>query len=677
MKIAFTYLSDPGDRHGAAVGAEHMATVLRHLGHDVATVDVAEPLVATVTRLTQLKPDLVFNTARAPGGRARESFYPALFADLGLAHTGSSAAVHALTLNPGLTRRHLAAHGIRTLRSRRIVDRADLMRTGPATFRYPVTIRSEGLVGDPERVDSAEALHHLVLERLARGAQGVWIEEVVPGRHVVVPVLEGAPRRGGALEPIAIVPILDGAAPRSRGAKKGGRPARRNRAGASPAPWTLEAPARIPATLRDELVGMANAVVECLGVRDLGRVDFRIAEDGTPFVIEVDPLPGLEADATLCTSAAIRGLDRSEAVLDAIVRSAAARHSLLARSRGRPKTTKRPLRVGFTFNVKRVTPIEGVEESEAEYDSPKTIAAIREAIESFGHEVIELEATPELPTRLVAAAPDVVFNMAEGVLGRNRESQVPALLELLGIPYTGSDPAALAMALDKELAKRLVADVGVATPPWFLAHSARERVPKGFPFPAIVKPVTEGSSKGVVPKSVVENEAEARAVARELIERYKQPALVEAYLPGREFTVGLLGERTPRVLPPMEIVFLDKRNKRPVYAFEHKQDWSKELRYDTPAKVDARLGRELARAAVACFHALGCRDVARVDLRLDAEGRVNFVELNPLPGLSPGWSDLCLIAASANLDYRALIGRILAPAIRRFRAAASRASAAR
>ncbi len=674
MKIAFTYLSDPGDRHGATAAAEQMAAALRRLGHDVAGVDVGEPLVATVTRLTQLKPDLVFNTARAPGGRARESFYPALFADLGLPHTGSSAAVHALTLNPGLTRRHLAAHGIRTLRSRRIVDRADLLRTGPATFRYPVALRPEGWIGDSERVDSAEALHHRVLELLGHGAQGVWIEEVVPGRHVVVPVLEGAPGRGAALEPIAIVPNLGGAA--AGGASKGKR-ARGRAAAASPPPWKLEAPARLPAALRDELMSMANAVVECLGIRDLGRVDFRVAEDGTPFVIEVDPLPGLEAEATLSTAAALRGLEGPQAVLDAIVRSASQRHALGGRSRARPKARKRPLRVGFTFNVKRVTPVEGVEESEAEYDSPKTIASIREAIESFGHEVIELEATPELPTRLVAAAPDVVFNMAEGVLGRNRESQVPALLELLGIPYTGSDPAALAMALDKELAKRLVADVGVATPPWFLAHTGRERLPKGFPFPAIVKPVTEGSSKGVVPKSVVEDEAQARAVARELIERYKQPALVEGFLPGREFTVGLLGERTPRVLPPMEIVFLDKRNKRPVYAFEHKQDWSKEVRYDTPAKVDAPLGRELARAAVAAFHALGCRDVARVDLRLDAAGRVNFVELNPLPGLSPGWSDLCLIATSANIDYRTLIGRILAPAIRRFRAGASRPGAAR
>ncbi len=409
-------------------------------------------------------------------------------------------------------------------------------------------------------------------------------------------------------------------------------------------------------------------MVECLDIRDLGRVDFRIAEDETPCVIEVDPLPGLEPSATLSVAAALRGLDGPERVLDSIVRSAARRYGIPAAARRATRPRKQPLKVGFTFNVKRVTPVEGVDESEAEYDSPKTIAAIHEALASFGHAVIDLEATPQLPTRVVAAAPDVVFNMAEGVLGRNRESQVPALLELLGVPYTGSDPAALAMALDKELAKRLVAAAGVATPAWFLAQTGRERLPRELSFPAIVKPVTEGSSKGVVPKSVVENEREAREVAREMIERYQQPALVEGYLPGREFTVGLLGERNPRVLPPMEIVFLDKRRKRPVYAFEHKQDWSKEIRYDTPAKVDAALERELAKAALTAFHALGCRDVARVDLRLDAAGRVNFVELNPLPGLSPGWSDLCLIAASAGIEYRDLIGRILAPAIRRFRA---------
>ncbi|MFN7955890.1 MAG: ATP-grasp domain-containing protein [bacterium] len=666
MKIAFTYLSDLGDANEAHAAARDMAAALTRLGHEVTLVDVAEPLVATVSLLTQLAPDLVLNTARARGGRGRESFYPALFADLGLHHTGSAAAVHALTLNPALTRRHLAAHGIRTLRSRRIVDRDDLAHTAPNTFRMPVTLRSDAAPGEVERIDSYAMLEERVTAELARG-QGVWIEEVVPGRHVVVPVLEAGAAPGGVLDPIAIVPRE-----RPAGSPRSAARARRSRgstaARAELPAWTIEAPARLSTSLRRALVGTTRAVIECLDIRDFGRVDFRIAEDETPFVIEVDPLPGLEPSATLCVAAALRGLEGPERVLDAIVRSTARRYGIPTHARRAARTRKRPLRVGFTFNVKRTTPIEGVDESEAEYDSPKTIGAIHDAIASLGHEVIDLEATPQLPTRLVAAAPDVVFNMAEGVLGRNRESQVPALLELLGIPYTGSDPAALAMALDKELAKRLVAAAGVATPAWFLAHTGRERFPRELGFPAIVKPVTEGSSKGVVPKSVVENEAQARAVAREMIERYQQPALVEGYLPGREFTVGLLGERNPRALPPMEIVFLDKRKKRPVYAFEHKQDWSKEIRYDTPARVDPALLRELTKAALTAFHALGCRDVARVDLRLDAAGRVNFVELNPLPGLSPGWSDLCLIAASAGIEYRDLIGRILAPAIRRFRA---------
>ncbi len=649
MKLAFAYLSEPGERDSATGAAQQVVDELSRLGHEAALVDVALPLVTVTTRLARLRPDLVVNSARALAGRAREAFYPALYAELGLPHSGSPSAVHALALDPVLTRRHLASHGIPTLRNRRVVDRQDLLRTGPTTFRFPVTIRADGPNAAVERVESADALHDRVLTLLSQGAEGVWIEELAPGRHVVVPFLEGAPGgTAGVLDPIGIV--LPAGSARAKSAR-----------------FALEAPAQLEPRLARELASISRAVIRCLGIRDLGRIDFRIADDGAPFVIEVDPLPGLESHATLGTAAALRGLGRTEQVLEAIIASASTRYGLKRGTRGRGRS-RRQLRVGFTFNVKRVKPVEGVDESEAEYDSPKTIAAIREAIESHGHEVIELEATADLPTQLVAASPDVVFNMAEGVLGRNRESQVPALLELLGIPYTGSDPTALALALDKELAKRLVAAAGIATPPCFLLHTGREALPNGFPFPAIVKPVTEGSSKGVVPKSVVENQHEMREVAREVIERYRQPALVEGYLPGREFTVGLLGESRPRPLPPMEIVFLNKRKKRPVYAFEHKQDWSKEIRYDTPARVDPTLGRELERAAVGAFTALGCRDVARVDLRLDAAGLVNFVELNPLPGLSPGWSDLCLIAASASIDYAELIGRILEPAIRRFRA---------
>jgi D-alanine-D-alanine ligase len=197
-------------------------------------------------------------------------------------------------------------------------------------------------------------------------------------------------------------------------------------------------------------------------------------------------------------------------------------------------------------------------------------------------------------------------------------------------------------------------------------HSGKERLPKELGFPLLVKPVAEGTSKGVTKRSVVRDEGELREVAREIIAKYRQPALVEEYIGGREFTVGLLGERRPKVLPPMEIVFLDKADPTPIYSFEMKQDWNEKIRYEVPARLEERELERLEKAARECFAALGCRDVARVDFRMDPEGRIYFIESNPLPGLAPGWSDLVLIAQAAGLDYRTLIGEILSFAIRRY-----------
>jgi D-alanine-D-alanine ligase len=167
--------------------------------------------------------------------------------------------------------------------------------------------------------------------------------------------------------------------------------------------------------------------------------------------------------------------------------------------------------------------------------------------------------------------------------------------------------------------------------------------------------------------SVVENEQELREAAQRMISKYDQPALVEDYIGGREFTVGMLGERRPKVLPPMEVVFLDEAEKRPVYSFEFKQDWSSKIRYDTPARLEPQQLKALERAARECFEALGCRDVARVDFRMDAQGKIYFLECNPLPGLTPGWSDLVLICKAAGLEYNALIAEILSGAIRRYK----------
>jgi D-alanine--D-alanine ligase len=236
------------------------------------------------------------------------------------------------------------------------------------------------------------------------------------------------------------------------------------------------------------------------------------------------------------------------------------------------------------------------------------------------------------------------------------------------VPYTGSDPATLSICLDKALAKRLLVDID--TPAFQVLITGREKL-RPLRYPVIVKPNQEGTSKGITGKSVCDDEACLRDVARELIERYGQPALVEEYIFGREFTVGLLGERRPRVLPPMEVVFLAK-NDRPVYDYECKQDWQKHVRYECPARLSRDELRAIERACRTTFMTLGCRDVARVDLRLTPDGRVFVIEVNPLPGLTPDYSDLCLIANGAKTDYRTLIGEILSGAIKRWQNKQSR-----
>jgi D-alanine-D-alanine ligase len=292
---------------------------------------------------------------------------------------------------------------------------------------------------------------------------------------------------------------------------------------------------------------------------------------------------------------------------------------------------------------------------------------VGKAIESHGHEVVYLEATPELPAIIAASQVDFVFNIAEGVQGRNRESSVPAMLELLGIPYTGSDPATLSITLDKALSKKVLMQAGIRTPAFCVMRTGKERLPKDLVFPVIIKPVAEGSSKGVLSSSVLENEEGLREAVTGMLAKYRQPVLVEEFLSGREFTLGLLGESRPKVLPPMEIVYTNPETKYPIYTFEHKLSEHPEIKYEAPAKIDAKLQKELERVARNAFIALGCRDVARIDLRLGANGKVYFIECNPLPGLTPDWSDMCLVANAMGMNYRTLIGEIMAPAINRWR----------
>jgi D-alanine--D-alanine ligase len=193
----------------------------------------------------------------------------------------------------------------------------------------------------------------------------------------------------------------------------------------------------------------------------------------------------------------------------------------------------------------------------------------------------------------------------------------------------------------------------------------REKL-KSFRYPVIVKPNAEGTSKGITSASVVEDETAARAAARALIDKYRQPALVEEYIRGRELTVGLLGERRPKVLPPLEVVFV-KPAEYPVYGFAEKQADTNRVRFECPAQLTPAELRRVEKVARDTFIALDCRDVARVDLRMAKDGTIYVIELNPLPGLTPDFSDLCVIAKVAGMDHRALIGEILGGSIKRYR----------
>jgi len=669
MKIAFTYnlqlaTTEEEAEFDRPETVQMISEALQRLGHDVELVEVSGPASRVVARLEAMGPDLVFNTAEGRRGRYREAFYPALYDQLSLPYTGSDAYVCALTLDKQWTKMWLANHGIPTPRW---VFIDDWTKWTPPDLAFPVILKpnfegsskgisQDSIVEDPNELEErAQAL-------VEKYPAGVLIEQYIPGRDISVAFLEKAsPRTGGILPPVEYE--LSSRAMRNRKYNIYDFDLKQIE--------HQDVAVRVPTDLTPQqtrqITEMSKQIFELLGVRDLGRVDFRQRPDGRIYFIEVNALPSLEAGAGIYLAAQQIGLKKVDDLLRVVIRSAAERQGIKATAK-KWRGYRKNYRVGLTYNLKRVAAKNAEDDDrEAEYDSQTTVDAIARAVASYGHEVVYLEATPELPAILGASQVDFVFNIAEGIKGRNREAHVPAILELLDIPYTGSDAATLSITLDKGLSKRVLMHAGIPTPKFVLMRTGKERLPKDFSFPVILKPVAEGSSKGVMGINVAEDEAQLREIAAKLVTRYDQDVLVEEFLPGREFTVALLGDRRPKALPPMEIVFTDPNKRLPVYSFEHKLASSAEIRYDAPAKVEPRLRRELERVARRSFMALGCRDVARIDLRLDAKGRVYFIECNPLPGLTPGWSDLCLITESVGIDYRTLIGEIMAPTIRRLR----------
>lgn len=312
----------------------------------------------------------------------------------------------------------------------------------------------------------------------------------------------------------------------------------------------------------------------------------------------------------------------------------------------------------------------------ADYDHIETVEHIQAALESDGHETKFIMADRDLPFAVKEYAPDICFNIAEGLGGDAREAHVPALLEMLGIPYTGSRVLTNAIALDKTLTKRIWRDRRLPVAPFQEFIVGDEPLRPELKFPLFVKPAREGTGMGVDEKAIVENEAELRERVKYVIGYYRQPALVETFLPGREFTVGQIGRADARLygrhpewyeadgFHRFPILELDStRSITPgVYSQAAK---AKEVGeegapgYVCPAEVDPDLAKKLHTLALKAHTLLGAIDVSRVDIRLDAEGQPRVIEINPLPGLTPGYSDLCLQAEAEGISYNDLILEIL------------------
>jgi D-alanine-D-alanine ligase len=308
------------------------------------------------------------------------------------------------------------------------------------------------------------------------------------------------------------------------------------------------------------------------------------------------------------------------------------------------------------------------DDAQEEFDSPETVAAIAEAIESLGHEVELLGDGPALAERLVASPkPEFVFNIAEGRgISRSREAWVPAILEMFEIPYTGSDPLTLAATLDKHTAKQIVRASGVAVPEGILVSGAAEEFAQELSklsLLLIVKPAYEGSSKGIRGTSLILNRDHLADRIERCIETYQQPALVEEFIDGEEITVGICGNSPPEVIGIMRVV--PQKSDGPfVYSLDVKRDWRRQVRYEAPAQLTSEIERVVRQSALAAFAALGCRDVCRIDFRI-RDSVPYFLEANPLPGLSPGTSDLVLLAQGCGIGYRELIARIVSAALAR------------
>ena len=300
----------------------------------------------------------------------------------------------------------------------------------------------------------------------------------------------------------------------------------------------------------------------------------------------------------------------------------------------------------------------------AEWDDIHTVKAVERALASrYRVTLVNADLGAFDVLRDLRGQIDLVFNIAEGLHGTSREGQIPAMLDMLDIPYTGSDPLTLGLCLDKRRTKEILRYNGVPTPRFWTVSELAE-IPARLSFPLMVKPTLEGSSKGVTDRSLVRSRQELRRQVEWVLTTYRQPVLIEEFLPGREFTVAMLGNsETLRALPIVEINFATlPQGVNPIYSYEAKWVWDREEDplqiFTCPARIEPFLQRQIDSVCRQAFNALGCRDWCRIDVRLDAAGHPQIIELNPLPGILPRpEQNSCFpkAARAAGLTYEEMI----------------------
>jgi len=315
------------------------------------------------------------------------------------------------------------------------------------------------------------------------------------------------------------------------------------------------------------------------------------------------------------------------------------------------------------------------EEETAEFDRDDTITALESALQSLGHTTDRIGNGRQLTERLVKGDRwDLVFNIAEGLNGFAREAQVPAILDLYEIPYTFSDPLVMSLSMHKALTKQVIKDYGCPTPDFAIVNHPTDAKIISFDPPFFIKPVAEGTGKGITEHSIFHDHSGLSEACGDLIDRYQQPVLVEKYLSGREFTVGILGTgQDARVLGTLEVILLENAEKG-VYSYVNKENCEACVQYLLVSPEEDASVLEAESVALEAWRALGCRDGGRVDLRCDENGIPHFLEVNPLAGLHPHHSDLPILCNQLGVPYLQLIHQILSSAAMRIETVTNTAS---